>query len=385
MIYKDLIINQNIFLMLSNTIAQNRLPHAIIFYGKEGIGKEAHAIEFSALLNCKNIINKRACGNCSHCIRIKTFQHANVKIITPMPPSKKSINIDGSSIHSLSSVQLKNYQNALQKKGKNPYYKISLRAQTIPISVIRKLRKEIYMSSIEDGWRIIMIFEADKLCIGTQASANALLKILEEPPEKTMFILVTSQQDRLLDTIKSRSQSFYFSKPDDKKIEEFLIKEGINKKESRILSKICEGNISLAINLNTYSENIPIDIKIIIEAFFNKNAFSIQKFQNRLEELNRGGNNYLFDNFFQLQVQLIRDIILLKHDPISNRIIFKNLEEEYFKIINKNLKADFNSMLDAVDDALRMNSGNVNLSLNALNLIFDIHSCLAGKEYQLIS
>ena len=384
MIYNDLILNENVFAILSNAKNQNRLPHAMIFHGPEGVGKEAHAIEFSALLNCKDIINNRACGDCSNCLRIKSFQHGNIKLISPMPSSSKSTSIEGGSIHSLSSAQLKSYQQSLLEKGKDPYFKIGLKASAIPIAIVRELRKDLYMSSIEDGWRIVMIFDAEKLCSGTQASANALLKILEEPPEMTLFILVTSYPDQLLDTIKSRSQSFYFPSPSDKNIEEILIKKGIDSKRCRIISKMCQGNIGLAINLNDHYESIPKDIKIIFEAFFNDNSTFIQQFQNRLQELSRIGIKGLFDNFFKLQVQLIRDLILLNQDKNSIHIVFSHLIEKYIKVLDENPKADLHSALEAIDDAYRMNMGNVNLSLNSINLVFDVQSCLGGKEYQSI-
>jgi len=384
MIYEDLILNEKIFSILTNAWKQSRLPHALIFHGANGVGKEAHAIEFSALLNCKNIVNNRACGECSQCLRIKSFQHGNVKLISPMPASSKSTSIEAGSIHSLSSPQLKTYQQALEEKGKDPYYKIGLKASTIPIAIVRELRKDLYMSSIESGWRIVMIFEAEKLCTGTQASANALLKILEEPPEKTLFMLVTSSPNQLLDTIKSRSQSFYFSSPTDRQIETILINRGLESKRCRIISKMCQGNISLAMNLNNHYDSIPKDIKIIFESFFNDDPVFIQQFQNRLQDLNRIGNKELFDNFFQLQIQLVRDIILLKQDKDSLHIVFSHLKEKYIEVIDDNKNADFHSILEAIDDAYRMNLGNVNLSLNSISLIFDIQSCLEGKVYQSI-
>ena len=85
MIYSDLILNEEVFLGLKNAWQTNRLPHALIFHGQSGIGKEAHAIEFSALINCSSVVGNRACGNCSNCIRIKSFQHGNVKLVVPMP------------------------------------------------------------------------------------------------------------------------------------------------------------------------------------------------------------------------------------------------------------------------------------------------------------
>ena len=381
MIYSNLIFNHTIFDGLVNAYKASRLPHAIIFHGNNGIGKEAHAIEFSAYLNCVSKNGKRACGICSSCIRISSFQHGNVKLVVPMPASNKSTNIEGGSVHTLSSTQLKSFMSSLEEKGKDPYSKINLKANSIPINIVRELRKDLYMSSIEDGWRIVMIFDAEKLCTGTQASANALLKILEEPPEKTLLILVTSYQNQLLDTIKSRCQSFYFTNPSIDEIKQYLKSNNIDEQKSDILAKISQGNLGLAIELFKNYDTIPKDIKIIFEVFFNNNNSFYQKFQNRLQDLNRAGNKELFDNFFQLQVQLIRDILLMKVDKRSEKIVFNHLKEKYTEIIQDYPNADFHSMLEAIDDAYRMHLGNVSLPLNAIGLIFDIQSCLHGEEY----
>ena len=208
--------------------------------------------------------------------------------------------------------------------------------------------------------------------------------LIEEPPEKTLFMLVTSYPNQLLDTIKSRSQSFYFSAPTDKQIKTILFNRGIEPKRSQIISKMCQGNISLAMNLNNHYESIPKDIKIIFESFFNNNPQFIQQFQNRLLELSRFGNKEIFDNFFQLQIQLVRDVVLLKQDKDSVHIVFSYLKDKYIEVIEENKNADFHSILEAIDDAYRMHLGNVNLSLNSISLIFDIQSCLEGKEYQSI-
>tara|TARA_B100001029_G_C15061335_1_gene458752 strand:+ start:2242 stop:3408 length:1167 start_codon:yes stop_codon:yes gene_type:complete len=381
MIYPELIFNHKIFEGLVNAHLANRLPHALIFHGNNGIGKEAHAIEFAAFLNCISD-GRRACGRCSNCIRISSFQHGNVKLVVAMPASNKSTNIEGGSVHTLSSTHLKSFMSSLEEKGKDPYYKVNLNSNSIPINIVRELRKDLYMSSIEGGWRIVIIFDAEKLCTGTQASANALLKILEEPPEKSLFILVTSYQNQLLDTIKSRCQSFYFRNPSIKKIKTYLQKKNIDDEKCDILAKISHGNLGLALELFKNYDYIIKDIKIIFEVFFNKNYSFYKKFQSRLQDLNRTGNRELFDNFFQLQSQLIRDLILMKIDRQSEKIVFSNLKTKYLKIIDDNPNADFHSMLEVIDDAYRMHKGNVNLTINAISLIFDIESCLKGNEYQ---
>ena len=85
MFYNNLIINKKNWDWLSRSYINNQLPHAMLFHGDKGIGKEGHAIEFAALLNCSNKLANSACGNCSDCTKVKTLQHPNINIIIPYP------------------------------------------------------------------------------------------------------------------------------------------------------------------------------------------------------------------------------------------------------------------------------------------------------------
>ena len=376
MIYNNLILNNSIFNTLIKANKINRLPHAVIFHGDDGIGKEAHAIEFAAYLNCNFKSKGYACGNCSNCIRIKSFQHGNVKLLVPMPSSKNSSKINSGSLHTLSKSQFDTYLKSLKSKSKNPYSKIDLNAKSIPIGLIRQLRKDLSMSSLDNGWKIVMIFDAEKLCTGNQAPANALLKILEEPPIKTLFILVTSRFSRLLETIKSRCQCFYFGNLPIDEIKNYLKFYEKKLEKINIISKMSEGNLGLALKLLNNYEIILKDLEMIINVYFKLKTNYFRIFQDRLLDLNRIGNRELFNIFFLLQIQLIRDIIFFKIDEESNHIIFKNFKTEYVMIIKKYPNADFYSMINMVDGAYAYEQANVNLSLNALGLIFDMHSCL---------
>ena len=88
MIFDNLILNNINWDKLNNSFKNKKVPNAYIFFGKEGIGKEAHAIEFFGLLNCKKNDNNKACGLCSSCQKTKILQHEFLQIITPLPRSK---------------------------------------------------------------------------------------------------------------------------------------------------------------------------------------------------------------------------------------------------------------------------------------------------------
>ena len=100
---------------------------------------------------------------------------------------------------------------SIQNKSKDPFYKISIpRASRILIQSIRELRKSLYLKGSPSGRKLVIIFDAHLLSVGQGEAANALLKILEEPPENTTLILVTDHQSLLLPTILSRCQLIQF-------------------------------------------------------------------------------------------------------------------------------------------------------------------------------
>jgi len=107
MIFQNLIFNKNVWGKVYNAFKNNKIPNAYIFFGIDGIGKEAHAIELAALLNCKRITDMgNACGDCRSCIRIKSFQHEEIHYIRPLPVSKnkgssKELVIDSKTLEEL--------------------------------------------------------------------------------------------------------------------------------------------------------------------------------------------------------------------------------------------------------------------------------------------
>lgn len=180
---------------------KNTLPHAILLRGRAGIGKNDFALHLAHTLLCQQVNAAQPCGVCASCIWIKEGNHPDFKLITPEDEAEESVS----------------------KK------KVSNRTQ-ISVAQIRQLSDFLSLSSHQvQGRRIILISPAETLNL---ASANALLKMLEEPPSNTLFLLVTSQQQRLLPTIISRCQIMDFSIPPRGEALTWLFAQGINKPET---------------------------------------------------------------------------------------------------------------------------------------------------------
>ena len=201
MINPNLLINKKNWNQLINPWKNGKLPHALLFHGPEGSGKEGHALELTALLNCTTLSGDEPCGSCQSCKQTKSFQHGSVKLILPIPRGKIKSS-DDPVTKAFSDSVLNEYLNMLKEKESDPYYSIRIPgANTILINSIREMKHDVSLSTVNDQWRVILIFQAEKLCIPSPEAAHALLKVLEEPPDKTLFILITSRINLIVPTI----------------------------------------------------------------------------------------------------------------------------------------------------------------------------------------
>ena len=160
----------------------SKLPHALLLRGRAGTGKYDFALTISKAILCQQASELlQACGNCPSCAWFAEGTHPDFMLIGP----DDADNADDGSIDT-------------------PKKKTAKKSQ-IPVAKIRKLIDDLSLSSHQaNGYRVIVISPADML---NGAAANALLKMLEEPPANTLFLLVTSQPQRLLATITSRCQA----------------------------------------------------------------------------------------------------------------------------------------------------------------------------------
>ncbi len=173
---------------------QGRLPHAFLFYGPSGVGKEALALEVARLLNCEGNTDG-ICNQCTACRKIAHLEHPDVHLIFPTPAD--------------SNVKPEEIQQALQAKAENPFLEVSFGTKNtfIGIDAIRELKRESGYKRYEGKYKVYIITQAEKM---RPEAANALLKLLEEPPEGVVLILITESIHKMLPTIKSRCQLIRF-------------------------------------------------------------------------------------------------------------------------------------------------------------------------------
>ena len=190
----------------SQIALSGQIGNAYLFSGPAGCGKESLAIRFAQLLNCESSL-KTPCDTCPSCHRFHKLQHEKLQLIFPLPTVKKKKDEESDESSPIGKSDMELVTDAISKKSEDHFRKIKIPKSTrILIQSVRELRRTLYLKSEPTGRKTVLIFDAHLLSAGQGEAANALLKILEEPPDNTTLILVTDYVELLLPTILSRCQ-----------------------------------------------------------------------------------------------------------------------------------------------------------------------------------
>ena len=248
--------------ILKDELKSNRVSHAYLFLGADGLGKKELALEFVKALLCPSE-GLESCDECIICRKIEHQNHADVRLLT-------------------------------REEG----------SRNIKIDQIRNLQQEIIYKPYEGKRKTFIIDDADKM---TLEAANSLLRTLEEPPDYAVLILLAEEINQLLPTIISRCQQIYFHSVAQEKIKQHLKKFDFSSAEASLYSRLAEGSPGVALELVQDEDYKEIRTKVIdfLIDLQNKSLVKIFKQVNDLEK-------YLQQDFplFDLISSWYRDIIL---------------------------------------------------------------------------
>jgi len=326
------ILGQNhILSYLKNSIKKNAIPHALLFTGIEGLGKGDLAYEMFMVCNCKKYDssidefksnkfynNLGACFYCKSC--------------------KKSLS--------------KNHPDLIELNPSGLY---------IRIDQIRELRTILIRDNIEAFYRFVIIYQADKMTID---ASNALLKILEEPPEGTIFVLTAIDKSALLNTITSRCQILKFKPVSKNIIFQILIREyNIEPEMAHIMASLSNGSIGRALSMDKPKWRLLRNFTISQLSSLNKNNFgALIAFAEKLSQNNQNINEIL--NWISTW---LRDISIYKYCP--EKIINKDFEPYIKKYALKFSQKEIIERIYALEFAIKnINKANQRLTFDNLML-----------------
>lgn len=182
---------------------REKLPHALLLYGRQGIGKVEFARAIAQSLLCESPSHSVACGTCDACRWFSQGNHPDFRELMPEALSEDEVDADA----------------PIDAEAKD-----KKKSKIITVDQIRGIANFMTLSTHRDGFRVLLIHPAETL---NANAANSLLKTLEEPPPRTLILLVTDQIGRLIATIKSRCQRVLVPAPDDVTALAWLKAQGI--------------------------------------------------------------------------------------------------------------------------------------------------------------
>ncbi len=354
--------------IMKNIITSKNLAHAYIFYGKEGIGKDAAAIELAKVLNCDNPFNgNEACDVCKPCLEIRKFTYPLFKFITAIPGTDESDN-DTNMLAGLKEDQYENYIDEMKKKSEDPYYKLNIEgANNIKISTIRNIKRSINLTGLPGKVKTYIISNCDKM---NAASSNSLLKILEEPPANSLLILTTSKLNSLLPTITGRCQKIKFDSISKPEMIEYLRKKDDCLKESEInfYTELSEGSIT---KMNSILDTQYLELREnVIEVLRAIVTFSTLNMSSLIDKISNKKDKQRIIQFLTLLQIWFRDI-LYKRAGNEKLIINTDKDETLTKMVN-GFEWDIYTILNLIEGSIKEVGDNLNVELMMFNLFLGI-------------
>lgn len=261
MLFKDLIGREDLVSHLTHTVQNGRVSHAQMFLGNEGVGGIPFALAYTRYLLCENRSETDSCGACRNCIRMDKLEHPDVHFSFPVQLVSKKVDVSDDVIPL--------WRELLQE---NPYFSLddwydkqlgNNKQGTIGTKEAENIVKKLSLKSFEGGYKVLIMWLPELM---NSSASNKLLKIIEEPPAKTLFILVSENQDRIISTILSRTQLVKILPPKEEHIANYLSEKfDLPKEDAQNFAHLSERNVSHAIHLIKHSESATFNIENFIQ------------------------------------------------------------------------------------------------------------------------
>ena len=358
---------------LSKSASQGRIPHAQLFVGPTGSGTLAMALAYSQYVLCNNSNDENSGGSDSCNIKFNSFSHPDLHFIFPTV-STSDVKTKPKSIDFV-----KDWRQFIIE---NPYgslfdwynlLEVANKQGEIRVDDAQEILKSLALKSFEGGYKIAIVWMAEKMNI---AASNKLLKLLEEPPEKTLFILISENEEDIIQTIRSRCQVLHFGALSEKTISnELITRFNIDEKLAMKIAHQAQGDLNKALHIyNDNSEDSPFEEWFVVwvrAAFRAKgNAAAIQDliaWSDQIAVLGRETQK----KFLQFCIDMFRQALLLNYQSPS--LVYFEPKVDKFKLENfapfvngNNINDIFNELSDAMYHIER--NGNAKIILTDLSI-----------------
>jgi DNA polymerase-3 subunit delta' len=311
MLFKEIIGQQTVKVRLTHSVKDGRISHAQLFLGPQGSGSLALAVAYAQYISCVNKQEDDSCGQCSSCVKYNKLIHPDLHFVYPVALSKEV---------RVSTDKAKEWREAFLD---NPYITLfnwfeTLDAENkqavIGVEESAEILRKLSLTTYEADYKIMIIWQAEKM---HPAAANKLLKILEEPPDKTLFLLICENEDQLLRTIVSRTQLIKIPKIDENDLIKTLVeRHALSPETAENIAHLADGNYAEALSLINVNENAGQNLASFQKLMRASVKFDPKAVMTWIDEVSSAGRERQ-KNFLNYALHIIRESLILNYGDIS--------------------------------------------------------------------
>ena len=245
--FADIIGNKAAASALQSMADSGRVAHAMLFYENEGCGALPLALAYIQYLNCSNPKDGDSCGECPSCRQMSKLIHPDVHFVFPVNKGPKT-----SDDKPVSESYIRYWRELVLS---NPYFlesdlqkAIGIESKTglIAVAEARSIISKLSLTAVADGYKAVVFYLPEKM---NQETANRLLKMVEEPPEKTLFIFITHAPEKVLQTIFSRCQSVRVLPMTKDEVAQSLERMGVPQQDAASKAAVSGGSVGVALGM----------------------------------------------------------------------------------------------------------------------------------------
>ena len=373
MLFKEIVGQEHIKNHLITSATNGRVPHAQLFVGSEGTGVLSTAIAYAQYVLCSNTGLENNTGNTACNLKFENFSHPDLHFVYPTVTTE-DVKSKPKSLDFLAA-----WRDFLDQKPYGSlfdwYEKLGVgnKQGEIRVDDASEILKSLALKSYEGGYKIMIIWMADKMNI---AASNKLLKLLEEPTDKTVFILITENEEDIIQTIRSRCQVIHFAGLSENAIATHLIQyQNIEEKRAYKIAHKAQGNYNKALQLcDEINEDLPFEewfVTWVRAAFRAKgNAAAIQDLINWSEKI-AGLGRETQKKFLHFCIEMFRQALL--HNYQAEKMVYFESAKEGFSfekfapfITGANIAEIYKELSDAIYHIER--NGNAKIILTDLSI-----------------
>ena len=299
---RDVIGQEEVKEGLRRSVADGRISHAMLFAGGSGCGSLALALAFVQYVSCTNRQGGDSCGVCPSCRKMQSLEHPDLHFVMPVNKKNKKAGEVVLSDHFIGKWRTIVTQTNGYFGEQDWYDAIGLDTQQGNISQadVDEMMRKLSYKSYESEYKAVIIWLPEKM---RREPANTILKILEEPWDKTLFILVSESSELLLPTIISRTQPYHIGAVDAKVLAEHLRGGGMEADKASKIARISGGNLLEARRLSDSEEESDEYFALFVELMrlsYNNRHLELIGWAERVAKMGREKQKHLLENSLRL-------------------------------------------------------------------------------------